>query len=650
MKIAILHPSSADSLTPFKDLDPPRVPDHYVPEHEYVDFQIRKASAVRQVSNIARMGFDAAINLCDGAWDEDRPGIEVTQALERAGMAFTGAGSSFYDPSREAMKMACHSVGVKFPAYVLARHVDDAGAAGRLRFPLIVKHPQSYSSIGLTRHSRVMNAHELFRETARMVEAYGGALIEEFIEGREFTALVAEPRDDGEAAWVLDPIEFVFPEGESFKHFDLKWKDFSRMQTRHVADTSLAQRLRTVSALTFAALAGSGFGRCDLRMDTDGDIYLLEINPNCAVFYPEGEHGSADLILASDPAGHRGFLEHLLRCALRRRDLATKPWELRFVRDRGFGMVATCEIGAGSIIERYEARSHVLVSRRQVERQWKGLYQQWFQQYAWPLSSDIYVTWSDNPEEWRPINHACDPNTWLDGLDLVARREVAAGEELTVDYATFSGPMMSPFECQCGSPHCRKIIAGSDHLLPEIRERYGNHVSDFVRTAWQNSSPDWRPPYEIVHNSFGLGLVARRAWRAGEDISELRRGPLQRQASRWTVACSHQDHAEPLPFELRYINHSCAPNAQFDMERAALRALRDIAPGDELRVFYPATEWEMVESFECQCQAAGCIGLITGAAHLPARTLEPHVLSRTVRALLLRREARGAGTGELQWS
>jgi hypothetical protein len=83
---------------------------------------------------------------------------------------------------------------------------------------------------------------------------------------------------------------------------------------------------------------------------------------------------------------------------------------------------------------------------------------------------------------------------------------------------------------------------------------------------------------------------------------------------------------------------------------APLCALRDIEPGDELRVFYPATEWEMVESFECQCQAAGCIGLITGAAHLPARTLEPHVLSRTVRALLLRREAPGAGTGELQWS
>lgn len=496
MKIAILHPSSVDSLAPFRDLDPPRAPDHYLPGHDYVSFQIRKASAVRQVVEIARMGFDAAINLCDGAWDEDRPGIEVVHALERVGMAFTGAASSFYDPSREAMKMACHSVGVKFPAYVHARQVADANEALRLRFPLIVKHPHSYSSVGLTRQSRVTNSHELFRETERIIDAYGAALIEEFIEGREFTALVSEPRNNDEDAWVLEPIEFVFPDGESFKHFDLKWKEFACMQTRMVGDASLALRLRKVSALTFMALTGSGFGRCDLRMDAAGEIYLLEINPNCAVFYPDGQHGSADLILANDPRGHRDFLEHLLRCALRRRDRANRPWALRFAPGRGFGMFAIRDIRPGTVVERYEARSHVLVSRSFVERQWNGLRREWFQRYAWPLSPDVHVTWSDNPDEWRPINHGCDPNTWLEGLDLVARRHITIGEELTVDYATFCGPLMSPFGCDCGSPHCRKVIAGSDHLLPDVRARYGNHVSDFVREAWRHPER---------HESYGAG-------------------------------------------------------------------------------------------------------------------------------------------------
>ena len=63
-----------------------------------------------------------AINLCDGAWDEDtRRASKLVQTLERLNMAFTGAGSVFYDPTREAMKMACHAAGVKFPAYVMAR-------------------------------------------------------------------------------------------------------------------------------------------------------------------------------------------------------------------------------------------------------------------------------------------------------------------------------------------------------------------------------------------------------------------------------------------------------------------------------------------------------------------------------------------------
>src|SRR5262249_12660712 len=109
MRIAILHPSYAGSDAPVRAYDPPYVLDRYLRGHDYAEFQIRKATAVRQVAEIARLGFDVAINLCDGAWDEDRAGIEVVQALERLGVAFTGAGSSFYDPSRVAMKLAAHS-------------------------------------------------------------------------------------------------------------------------------------------------------------------------------------------------------------------------------------------------------------------------------------------------------------------------------------------------------------------------------------------------------------------------------------------------------------------------------------------------------------------------------------------------------------
>jgi hypothetical protein len=220
---------------------------------------------------------------------------------------------------------------------------------------------------------------------------------------------------------------------------------------------------------------------------TRAKFICSKINPNCGVFYPEGSFGSADFALASDAAGHRGFLLHLLDCAIRRRQRSRKVWEIEFSPKRGFGLFAIRNLKAGEVVERYEERAQRLVSREHVDRHWRGLRREWFDRYAWPVAAGVHALWSEDPGEWRPLNHGCDPNTWLEGLDLVARRDVAAGEELTVEYATFCGPGMAPFECHCGAPECRGVILGSDHMLPEILERYGDRVSAFVSAARDKS-------------------------------------------------------------------------------------------------------------------------------------------------------------------
>jgi D-alanine-D-alanine ligase len=407
--------------------------------------------------------------------------------MERLNLAFTGAGSQFYEPTREAMKMACYAVGVKFPAYVTVTAVNQEEAASRaaatLRYPMIVKHPNSYASVGMTRESRVTEEAALRREIARMTAAYGGALVEEFIEGREFTVLAAEPREGEHDPWVFTPIEFTFPPGETFKHFNMKWVDFQKMKERLVEDEALAARLREVGSLTFAALNGSGFGRCDIRMDAAGDLYMLEINANCEIFCPEYSFGSADLILANDPAGHCGFARHLLMCALRRQERGVKLWEIRYNCRSGFGLHATRDIQAGELVARDEEQPCAMVTPEHVDRNWRGFKRDWFDQYAWPLAEGLHGIWSPDPAEWRPINHSCDPNCWLEGLDMVARRDIPAGEELCIDYATFCGPEMKPFDCLCTSPLCRDVVRGTDYLLPELRERYGDHVSAYVRAS-----------------------------------------------------------------------------------------------------------------------------------------------------------------------
>jgi uncharacterized protein len=73
-------------------------------------------------------------------------------------------------------------------------------------------------------------------------------------------------------------------------------------------------------------------------------------------------------------------------------------------------------------------------------------------------------------------NHSCDPNLWhLDAVTIALRRDVAAGEELTVDYATHTGVESWSMRCRCGAAGCRGMVSGRDWRLPALRAAYGEH-------------------------------------------------------------------------------------------------------------------------------------------------------------------------------
>jgi D-alanine-D-alanine ligase len=88
-----------------------------------------------------------------------------------------------------------------------------------------------------------------------------------------------------------------------------------------------------------------------------------------------------------------------------------------------------------------------------------------------PVSDEAFILWDDDPTEWAPQNHSCDPNTAFDGLDVLAIRDIKKDEELTLDYAQFLDENMEPFQCQCGSKNCRGLIMGTKHNSLTGRER-----------------------------------------------------------------------------------------------------------------------------------------------------------------------------------
>ena len=319
LRICLLTTQDLDA-DPFPADDWPCDPRPFLPSASWHVASLEKETSVAHVTRLAKQGFDVFFNLCDGAADQDVPGIEVVQTLEKLGVPFTGATSHFYEPTRAAMKEACSTAGIATPDHVFVRTESDIERAAEvLKFPLFVKHHSSYASIDLSRASRVASPAGLRRQAKKIMSRHGKALIEEFIEGGECTVLVAENPRDRRRPVTYTPIEYVFPEGESFKHSDMKWVDYAHMKDKPVEDPRLARRLRRDSARIFLGLGGTGFGRCDFRVDGAGVPYLLEINANCGIYYPPKDAGGADMCLLHSPGGHEAFTRQLVAAGMKRR-------------------------------------------------------------------------------------------------------------------------------------------------------------------------------------------------------------------------------------------------------------------------------------------------------------------------------------------
>lgn len=263
--------------------------------------------------------FDVYFILSDGSGGREQTygGLDVIHALEQLKLPFTGADSQFYDPTREEMQAVAESVGVRFARGTNVTDIAELEALiDNPGLPLIVKHPNSYASTGMTRNSRVETPQKLREQVKRICNRFGSARVEEFVDGPEFTALIVDNPDDLADPFVYPPAELIFPPGEDFLHAQVKWKEW--VYLKPVKEKRLANRLKDMLRELYLGMNGVGYARCDIRMGQDGKLYMIEINPNCGILFKPEDLGPADVMMEYDADGHAGFLDRIFRSALER--------------------------------------------------------------------------------------------------------------------------------------------------------------------------------------------------------------------------------------------------------------------------------------------------------------------------------------------
>lgn len=143
----------------------------------------------------------------------------------------------------------------------------------------------------------------------------------------------------------------------------------------------------------------------------------------------------------------------------------------------GWGLFAVQPITKGELLIDFTHGRGELISLEETNR----LYEQG-NDYMIQVADDQYfaVTHLEDLEDVDLINHSCVPNCGMQGnFRVVAMRDIAPGEEATIDYAMLENSDYE-LDCLCGQESCREVITGHDWKQKKLQDMYRGYFTDYI--------------------------------------------------------------------------------------------------------------------------------------------------------------------------
>jgi len=272
-------------------------------------------SARRKLSSLDA---DLVFNLFEGFCGYPETEAIVPEALSELRIPFTGCPATVLRLAldKAKVKVLLQATGIHTPDFQLLN--PEILHMFRLGYPCIVKPRSEDASHGLSEASVVTDLASLEKQVRLISTSYGdGAILEEFIDGREFNATVLG-NSQGTVLPVSEIVYSLPSEMPRILTFDAKWYPDSTYyrgtQVVCPAEISADEResINKTALAAFRLLGCQGYARVDMRMDKEGQLNVIEVNPNPDISPDAGAARQAEAAGMT----YTQFIEKIIKLAL----------------------------------------------------------------------------------------------------------------------------------------------------------------------------------------------------------------------------------------------------------------------------------------------------------------------------------------------
>jgi D-alanine-D-alanine ligase len=269
----------------------------------------------RAQAKLAALEADLVFNLFEGFAGHPETEAEIVEIMSELELPFTGC------PTR-ALRLALDKArtkeilkdaGINTPDFQLLQ--PETLSDFRLSYPCIVKPRGEDASQGISAQNVVADFASLEKQVKTVSRYYGGqALVEHFIDGREFNVSVF-----GGSVLPISEIAYSLPEGvPRLLTFAAKWQpDSDYFQgSKVVCPAEIGEEERENIAQTalkvFSLLGCRSYARVDMRWDETGQLNVIEVNPNPDISPGSGAARQAEAAGMNYPQ----FIDKIVKLAL----------------------------------------------------------------------------------------------------------------------------------------------------------------------------------------------------------------------------------------------------------------------------------------------------------------------------------------------